>query len=63
MATDAQKRAKNKYGKKVKRITVNFYPTERELFAHLSNQENKQGYIKSLIREEMLRDGPIKSGE
>ena len=48
--------AKKRYKQKVKRFTVEFYPTEKYLFEHLSKQDNKQGYIKQLIREDMIRN-------
>lgn len=51
--SEALKKAKAKYKAKVKRFTVDFYPTETNLFEHLSNQEKKQTYIKNLIREDM----------
>ena len=50
---DAQKRAKKKYQSKVKRFTVDFYPTETELWEHLQTQEKKQTYIKDLIRADI----------
>ena len=53
MATEAQKRAKERYRRKaVKQICVMFYPSEAELWEHLQLKENKQGYIKSLIRKD-----------
>lgn len=56
--TDAQYRASQKYKKeKIKRITVDFSPKEAELWDHVQNQPNKQGYIKSLIRADMERGG------
>ena len=55
--SEAQKRAKEKYQAKVKRFTVDFYPTEQELWEQLQAQENKQGYIKSLIRQDKEKDG------
>lgn len=52
--TDAQKRAKAKYtSEKVKRLTVSFYPSEAELWDKMQAQENKQGYIKDLIRKDL----------
>ena len=52
--TDAQKKAKAKYtNEKVKRLTVSFYPAESELWEKLQEQENKQGYIKDLIRKDL----------
>ena len=51
--TEAQKRAKAKYQEKVNRFTVDFYPTEAEMWEHLQNQPKKQTYIKDLIRADM----------
>lgn len=53
MATEAQRKAAKKYQAKVKRITIEFYPTEAALWEHINQQPNKQGYIKSLIRADM----------
>ena len=53
MTTEAQRRASQKYREKVKRITIDFYPTEAELWDHIQSQEKKQTYIKDLIRKEM----------
>lgn len=50
MASEAQRRAVQNYKKKVKRITVDFYPTEEDLWEHLQSQDKKQTYIKNLIR-------------
>lgn len=51
--TEARKRAKAKYQAKVNRLTVDFYPTEAEMWEHLQNQPKKQTYIKDLIRADM----------
>lgn len=51
--TEAQKRAKAKYLTKVKRITVEFYPTEADLIEHIEKQPKKQTYIKELVRQDM----------
>ena len=60
MTTEAQKRAakkyKEKYKEKVNRITVDFYPADEELWNHVQNQENKQGYIKDLIRKDIAKE-------
>lgn len=56
--TPAQLRAVKKYRKKVNRITVNFYPTEAALWDHIQSQQNKQGYIKSLIRADLQQFVP-----
>lgn len=53
MATEAQKKARDKYNEKRKRITIDFYPTEIDLFEFLSKQEVKQTHLKSLIRADM----------
>lgn len=55
-ASEAQKRATANYRKKsVKQVSVSFYPSEADIWEHLSAQENKSGFIKSLIREDMER--------
>lgn len=52
--SDAQLRAVSNYRKKsVKRITTDFYPTEQDIWDHVQSQENKQRYIKDLIRKDM----------
>ena len=56
MATEAQRRANAKYeNEKVRQQRVKFYPTESDMWDHLQSQENKMGYIKQLIREDMER--------
>jgi hypothetical protein len=51
--SQSQRRAVERYKQKVKRITVDFYPTEESEWEHIQSQPNKQGYIKSLIRADM----------
>ena len=52
--TDAQRRAQEAYRKRsVKQVAVRFYPAEDDLWAWLSAQENKAGYVKDLIRADM----------
>lgn len=53
MTSEAQKKALEKYKAKVKRLTVDFPPSEAELWEHVSKQPNKQGYIKNLIRADI----------
>lgn len=57
MSSEAQRRATKKfketYKERVKRITVDFYPTEADLWKHLQAQDKKQTYIKDLIRKDM----------
>ena len=50
---DSQRRAKQNYKAKVKRFTVDFYPTEADLIEHLEKQDKKQTYIKDLIRADI----------
>lgn len=53
MATEAQRKAKNKYRDQGKRMTIDFYPSEADLIEQIEKQQNKQGYIKNLIRVDM----------
>lgn len=53
MATEAQKRANKKYREKSNRMTIDFYPTDSDLWNHIQNQPKKQTYIKNLIRADM----------
>lgn len=55
MATEAQLKALKKYKEKVNRFTVDFPPSEVDLWEHLNKQGKKQTYIKKLIREDMER--------
>ena len=51
--TEAKKKAKKKYRDKGNRLTVDFYPSEAELWQHIQSQPKKQTYIKDLIRKDM----------
>ena len=54
--SEAQKRADQKYKAKVKRMYLEFYPTETDISEHLDNLDQpKQTYIKNLIREDMKK--------
>ena len=55
--SEAQKRALDKYKANVKRLTIDFPPSDVELWDHVQQQANKQGYIKALIRADMERGG------
>lgn len=46
--------ARKKYRQKVKRIYLDFYPTEADLFEYVETQPKKQTYIKKLIRKDMV---------
>lgn len=52
-SSDAHLRAVQKYKQKVKRITIDFYPADEEIWNHLQSQDKKQTYIKDLIRADM----------
>ena len=54
--TEAQKQAVKKYKQKVNRFTVDFHPTETELWEHLQSQPKKQTYIKSLIKSDLEKN-------
>lgn len=51
--TDAQYRALKKYKANVKRLTIDFPPSDIELWEHIQKQPKKQTYIKDLIRADM----------
>lgn len=55
MATEAQKRAWKKYNAKMKRqMSLSFHlETDNDILEKLDSVENKQGYIKSLIRKDI----------
>lgn len=59
MRSEAQKRADKKYkSEKVKKVLLEFYPTETDLLEHLNSQPKKQTYIKNLIKEDMKKEQP-----
>lgn len=53
MTSDAQKKAVKKYKEKVKQMTIQFHPSEMDLYEHIQKQDKKQTYIKDLIRADM----------
>ena len=55
MTSEAQKKAVKKYKEKVKRITIDFHPSEMDLYDHIQQQSKKQTYIKDLIRADMKK--------
>lgn len=57
MTSEAQKKAVKKYKEKVKRMTIEFHPSEMDLYEHIQNQPKKQTYVKDLIRADMKKDG------
>ena len=55
--SEAQKKAVKKYKEKVKRMTLDFAPTESDLLEYINKQPKKQTYIKELIRADMEKNG------
>lgn len=58
MKTEAQKRARNNYRKKLKTYSVECYPTDADIIAKLEAEKQAGGYmsyIKKLIREDITR--------
>ncbi len=53
MATEAQRKAIKKYKEKVKKLTLEFSPTEADLLEYINKQPQKQTYIKNLIRADI----------
>lgn len=51
--SEAQLRAVKKYKEKVKKITIEFAPTETDMWEHIQNQPKKSTYIKNLIRADI----------
>ena len=51
--TEARKRAKAKYNEKVKKISIEFYPADMELYEKVKEQPSIQKYIKDLIRKDL----------
>jgi ssDNA-specific exonuclease RecJ len=52
----AQLKAVAKYKEKTKKMTLDFAPTEMELWEHIQKQPiPKQTYIKNLIRADMAK--------
>ena len=51
--------AQRKYRRtQVKRITIDFYPTEADLWDRIESQPQKQTYIKDLIRADLASTLP-----
>jgi hypothetical protein len=57
-STDAQIRASAKYNKEnIKSLAFQLnITTDRDIINHLATKENKTGYIKELIREDMKKN-------
>lgn len=53
--TEAQKKAKQKYYDKMKirKVSIELYPTDADIIQKLNEQPSKQAYIKELIRKDL----------
>lgn len=63
MVSEAQKKASAKYNreKMVQRV-IRFSPREKDLLDYLDSHENRAGFIKQLLREQMIKDQKSKKG-
>ena len=52
---ESQKRAKKKYREKITRLSIDFFPTEKELIEQIAKQPQKHTYIKNLIRADIQK--------
>lgn len=60
MQTEAPRRATSNYRKKVKQLTLRFYPNsdaDEEMYEWLKSQDNTTDYIKKLISADMQNRG------
>ncbi len=55
MSSEAQRRAVKKFKEKVNRITIDFHPSEADLWNHIQSQPKKATYIKDLIRKDIKK--------
>ena len=55
MTSEAQLKAVKKFNQKRQRLTLDFYPSEADLWEHIQAQDKKQSYIKDLIRKDMSK--------
>lgn len=54
MATAARLRANNNYVKhNVKKVSIAFYPKDKEVYAWVAQHASKAGYIRELIVKDM----------
>ena len=62
MVSEAQRRAKEKYEKRIKEegnmktVCLSFYPSEMELYEFLRANKPMNTYIKNLIRNDMSNE-------
>lgn len=54
----AKKEAIKRYKKKnAKYLSISLFPGDQDIIDHLAKQENKSGYVKSLIRADIAKKG------
>lgn len=53
---DSERRAKTKYRKKLKFITVHFAENEQELYEYVKAQKNMTRFVKGLIEDSYMRE-------
>lgn len=59
MATQARLRANNNYVKhNVKKVSIAFYPKDKEIYAWVAQHESMAGYICELIVKDMQVHNP-----
>lgn len=58
--TERLKEAQRKYRKKIQYLQVGLYLCDTDIIEKLESLENKQQYIKNLIREDMKKGGTNK---
>lgn len=51
--SEAQKKAKAAYRKKLRQVNIEFYPSDADILVHLDKQDSKATYIKNLIRKDI----------
>lgn len=57
MRTEAQRRATNTYRKKLKSMSLEFYPNDEDIVKKLESVPAKATYIKELIRKDIAENG------
>lgn len=48
--------ALKKYKKKITRIYIDMYPTDKKILEHLQKQQSKARYIKELIKNDIKKE-------
>ena len=53
MTSESQKKASKNRRAKLKRLAIDFRPVDQDLWEQVQKQENKQEYIRKLIRKDI----------